>query len=216
MCYSSKKNVRNFLKLALQSSVVLVVLMFFVSANATAQWFLPVQSAARASATEIKLTPIGQFGLMRKARKGIPAHLHTGIDIMRRGQNYIDEPVFPASEGIVISVRDDGPFAQIIIEHEDRLLGKLWTVYEHVSGIRCSLGQKVYSQDTIARFFSREELNYYGWQFDHLHFEVMKAPPLTVQRRKELPHFRFTTYALTCYTREQLEERMIDPMRMFK
>lgn len=212
MCYSSKK----IIKKNLVQRNVLVVFCLALAQSAVSKWYLPVQTEDRVSLQSLRLTPIGKFGLLRKARKGIPEHLHTGIDIVRPNANYTDEPIFPASEGIVISMRDDGPFSQIIIEHKDELYGKIWTVYEHVSGIRCTIGQKVFPQDTIAQFFPRDELNRYGWQFDHLHFEVMKAHPLPVEYRKRLPSFRYTTYALTCYTIELLHQRMIDPMTLFK
>ncbi len=194
---------------------VLLVILLVAADSAPAQWLLPVNVSARSALSDLRLTPIGRFGILRKARKGIPAHLHTGIDIKRPGKNYHAEPVFPASKGIVISLRSDGPFSQIIIEHKDKMFGKLWTVYEHVGGIRCTLGQTVFPGNAIARFFSREELDRHGWQFDHLHFEIMKYPPPAVLRRDDLPYRRFTTYALTCYTENQLHTRLLDPILFF-
>jgi hypothetical protein len=44
-------------------------------------------------------------------------------------------------EGIVISVRQDGPYAQLIIEHGSSQ--KFWTVYEHVAGIKVRLNEQV-------------------------------------------------------------------------
>ena len=181
----------------------------------SAQWLLPVNSFNRNSLSKIRLTPIGNFGLLRKARPGVPEHYHTGIDIKRPKDNYDHEPIYPACKGIVISLRDDGPFAQIILEHEDGKYGKLWTVYEHVTGIQCRLGQTVEQTDTIAFFFSKKELDHFGWQFDHLHFEIMKEHPLTVKPRKDLPHFQYTTYALTCTTKLLLEMRLYNPIQFF-
>lgn len=178
-------------------------------------WLLPINTPSRKSFNGVQRTSIGEFGVMRKARKGIPAHFHTGIDLKRPSGNYVNEPIFPASNGVIVSLRDDGPFSQIIIEHTAIDGKKVWTVYEHLVPSGSVLGRHVSPADTIGRFFSREELQRYGWQFDHLHFEIMKVPPPVTRYREELPQYRFSTYALVCYTREILEERMIDPIIFF-
>jgi len=95
---------------------------------------IPVKSENRHDFSTIHLTEIGKFGLIRKARANIPEHYHTGIDIKRPGNNYKDEPVYPIARGKVISKRSDGPYANIIIEHEING-SRFWTLYEHVSGI---------------------------------------------------------------------------------
>lgn len=125
----------------------------------------------------LRLTRIGDFGLLRRSRPGIPAHLHTGVDIDRPSDNYNNEPVYPIASGIVISLCDDGPYAQIIIEHRTAGGDTVWSVYEHVAGILCNLGDTVTPSRPIARFMNRRELNRYGWQFDHLHLEMMRTPP---------------------------------------
>ena len=194
----------------IQRALILVLLLFSTSAHA--QWLLPINAPSRTSCAGIQLTSIGAFGLVRKARVGIPAHLHTGIDIKRPHDNYVSESIYPAANGTVISLRDDGPFAQIIIEHDSFQGTRYWTVYEHIADIQCTLGQRVTYQDTIARFFSRQELNKYGWQFDHLHFEIMKEAPIPVKPQPHLPNLRYKTYALTCYSRSSLDKRMVDPL----
>jgi murein DD-endopeptidase MepM/ murein hydrolase activator NlpD len=186
------------------------VLLF--STSAPAQWFLPINAPSRTSCAGIQLTQIGAFGLVRKARIGIPAHLHTGIDIKRPHNNYVSEPIYPAADGTIISLRDDGPFAQIIIEHDIFRGTRYWTVYEHIAGIQCTLGQRVSCQNAIARFFSLRELNKYGWQFDHVHFEIMKEAPISIKPQPHLPYLRYKTYALTCYSRTTLDKRMINPI----
>jgi hypothetical protein len=52
------------------------------------EWLLPIAAADRKTWHGVKLTRIGLFGLERKARPGIPAHLHTGTDIKRPKDNY--------------------------------------------------------------------------------------------------------------------------------
>lgn len=113
-----------------------LVLCAVIPVNAATEgWYLPIGVTDRQSTDGIELTAIGTFGKMRKARPGIPAHHHTGVDFKRPNNNYTDEPIYPAAKGKVISMRDDGPYAQIIIEHTMADSVKLWTVYEHVAGI---------------------------------------------------------------------------------
>lgn len=171
-------------------------------------WRLPVDC----SLDSIRLTRIGAFGLFRRARPGVPAHLHTGTDFARPSKNYADEPVYPVARGRVVSLRDDGPYAQLIVEH--RLPGSLtlWTVYEHVAGIRCSLGDSVCPPRPIARFMSRRELDRHGWQFDHLHLELLRVPPPPRRPDPRLPYCKLMTYGLSCYSREELETRYLDPV----
>ena len=160
------------------------------------KWYLPINSENRQSIESVKLTSIGRFGLMRKARPGIPAHLHTGTDLKRPNNNYIDEPIFPAAKGTVISFRDDGPFAQIIVQHTLEDSSLLWTVYEHIAGIQIKLHDSVDPVQPIARFMTRDELNKYGWQFDHIHFEVMKVKPKPRKPDKRRPFLYYRTYLI--------------------
>ena len=163
----------------------------------------------------LTLTEIGPFGLLRKARTNIPAHLHTGIDIKRPSDNHVDEPVFSIADGIVISKREDGPYAQLIIAHElnDKLI---WSVYEHIAGIELDLYDEVDVDEPIARFMNREELNRYGWQFDHFHIEILKVPPLRLQYDPNLSQRLYASYSLICYDDEDLHRYYLDPMVFFK
>lgn len=176
-------------------------------------YHLPVRIEDRKSLDHIELTKIGEFGVLRKARPTVPAHYHTGIDIKRPSNNYINEPVFPISEGVVISKRQDGPYAQLIIEHED---GKFWTVYEHIAGIKVGLFDHVSADTPVARFMNKEELNRYGWHFDHIHFEVLKVRPMKLKRENKNPNRLFASYSLVCYTKEDLYKYFYDPIYFFE
>ncbi len=176
------------------------------------QWWIPVNLKNRHSTENIKLTQIGQFGLRRKERPKVPSHLHTGIDIKRPGNNYLHEPIFSVSEGVVISVRSDGPFAQIIIEHQISKKQKIWTVYEHISDIKVRVSDKVTPHQPIAHFMSKEELFRYGFKFDHLHFEVMKKQPLCLKPDSSHPQRFYATFGLLCYTENELMERYYNPL----
>ena len=179
-------------------------------------WVLPIDARDGQSWVSIRLTSIGQFGRPRQARPGVPAHLHTGVDIRRPGDNYEGEPVFPATAGVVISFRDDGPFAQLILEHPGCDAGIVWTVYEHVAEIAVAVGDRVSTDQPVGRFMNRSELDRFGWQFDHLHFEIMRQRPRPVEPMVETPHRLYGTYSLECFTRTDLEEHYYDPETFLK
>lgn len=159
----------------------------------------------------IKLTEIGKFGLRRKARKNVPSHLHTGIDIKRPGNNYENEPVFSIAKGKVISKRTDGAYAQLIIEHE---FGnkKIWSVYEHISGIKVKVNDLVVPEKPIARFMNKQELNKFGWQFDHFHMEILKLAPIRLVPSKIHPERFYNAFSLICHSQKDLLEHYYDPI----
>jgi len=179
-------------------------------------WLLPVGSGDRRDWASVGLTRIGMFALERKPRPGIPAHLHTGVDIQRPNPNYADEPIFAASGGEVISLRDDGPFAQLIIAHRMADGGSAWTVYEHIAGIRVGVGEVVSPAEPIARFMNKQELDRFGWQFDHVHFEVLKHRPRPLKPSARTPYRLFATYSLTCYTPADLQRYYHDPIEFLE
>jgi murein DD-endopeptidase MepM/ murein hydrolase activator NlpD len=178
----------------------------------SAEWFLPVSGEDRTTWKSAQFTQIGSYGLTRKARPGIPAHLHTGVDIKRPRPNYVDEPILPAASGTVKSVRDDGPFAQIIIEHTLPNGDLVWTVYEHIAGIMVTVGDIVSPHKPIARFMNKKELDKYGWQFDHVHFEVLKTRPRALRPTDKTPLRFLGTYSLECYTVSDLQKYYYDPI----
>ncbi|NLG17375.1 MAG: M23 family metallopeptidase [Fibrobacter sp.] len=195
--------------------ILLSALVFLSACNCFSQWYVPANYTDAEKPEEISVTPIGGFGLLRKARPGVPAHYHTGIDIKRPGTNYFNEPVFPSYEGIVISVIDDGPFSQVVLKHEYKKKN-YWTVYEHIKVKVKEIGKKLTPHDTLGYFFNRSELNRYGWQFDHFHFEVIKKEPVAFIPNNKYPLRRCRTYAITCYTKEQLDERLENPLQFLK
>jgi len=184
--------------------------IFFISSSLEFEYNLPINTADRRSINSMELTKIGQFGLLRKERPGVPAHLHTGIDIKRSTKNYHEEPIFPIFEGIVISKRQDGPYAQLIIEHENE--HKFWTVYEHIAGIEVNLYEFVNPETPIARFMNKNELNKYGWQFDHFHFEILKTQPIRIKQNRLHPERLFASHTLRCYSQEDLEKYFYHPL----
>lgn len=174
-----------------------------------------IHSPVKADLHDIKLTEIGQFGLLRKPRPGIPAHFHTGIDIIRPTDNYLDEPIFPIARGKVISKRDDGPYANMIIEHEYKSL-KFWSLYEHISGIIVNLNDNVITDQPIAHFLNKSELDRYGWQFDHFHLEILKVQPIKLEPNEEHPDLLFKAYSLVCYTEYDLDKYYYNPIEFLQ
>lgn len=195
----------------------LLVIFFCVvyALSLRAQVLIPIQTADRRSLNELKLTEIGNFGLLRKERKNIRAHLHTGIDIRRPHPNYQHEPIFPLTKGVVISKRDDGPYAQLIIEHSINNK-KIWTVYEHIAGITCNVNDSVEPTKAIARFMNKSELNKYGWQFDHFHFEILREKPIPLAPDGRTPQRFFNSYSLVCYSEKDLEKYFYSPQMFMK
>lgn len=178
------------------------------------QILLPIFSKDRQDISDIHLSNIGQFGLVRKVRNHVPEHFHTGIDILRPRNNYESEPIFPIAKGKVISKRTDGPYANLIIEHE--LNGqKIWTLYEHISGIKVNVSDIVDPTTQIARFMNKAELNKYGWQFDHFHLEIIKVKPQEIRPTKENPQRFFDSYTLVCFNIDDLHKYFYDPILFF-
>lgn len=195
---------------------MLIIGISWLSASAayakSFEWLLPIAAADRQTWHGVQLTRIGLFGLERKARPGIPAHLHTGTDIKRPKNNYDSEPVFAAAAGEVISVRDDGPFAQVIIAHRLPDGASVWTVYEHIAGILVSPEDLVSPFEPIGRFMNKKELEKFGWQFNHVHFEVLKHPPRPLKRSSKTPNRWFGTYSLECRSEAELQKYYYDPI----
>ena len=135
----------------------LLIFTLLFSSLGELEYRLPIDTLNRKLTDTLMLTDIGEFGLLRKERPGIPAHYHTGIDIKRPSTNYVEEPIFPVCDGIVISKREDGPYAQLIVEHQHDQ--KFWTVYEHIAGITVDLFDYVTPNSSIARFMNTSELN---------------------------------------------------------
>jgi murein DD-endopeptidase MepM/ murein hydrolase activator NlpD len=193
----------------------LIITLLLLAVPSKPSVFLPIQGSDRKSMQSLRLTDIGKFGLSRKERKTVPAHLHTGIDIMRPGNNYANEPIFVVADGTVISTRHDGPYAQVIVAHE---IGteKFWTVYEHIAEIRVKPGDTVNPQTPFARFMNRNELEKYGAQFDHFHFEVLKHPPMKLAPDAKNPRRFFSSYTLVCKNDSDLAKYFYDPIEFLK
>lgn len=192
-------------------SIITFLFSFLFNSPVENKLLAPINIDNRHNIERMELTEIGYFGLQRKERPTVAAHLHTGIDIKRANGNYRDAPIFPVADGIVISKREDGPYAQLILEHDvDGLV--FWTVYEHIAGIEVELNDWVTNDQRMARFFNTAELDKHGWQFDHFHFEVIKKRPLKIAPTTKNPHRHFSSYSLICFDEQTLFETFYDPI----
>lgn len=196
------------------NKLYIIILSIICFTSFAQEYYLPIECVNRQNIDNIILSDIGEFGLLRKERPGVPAHYHTGIDIKRLSGNYDNEPIYPIYEGIVISKRTDGPYAQLIIEHGSA--HKFWTIYEHIAGISVDLFEQVSPNFPIARFMNKTELNNYGWQFDHFHFEILKVPPIKLKIDNSKPERLFASYTLICYKKEELNKYFYNPIDYLK
>jgi len=192
-------------------NLIIQLLIIFNLNTGSVDLFWPVDLVP---GKEIQLTEIGAFGFMRSVRPGIAAHLHTGIDIKRPGNNFTNELIYPVARGIVISKRDDGAYAQLIIRHN---MGQMtfWTLYEHIAGIMVSVGDSLYPNIPLARFMNREELNRWGWQFNHFHFEILKKAPEAQESDPDHPERIFKSKTLTVYNQKDLQKHFYNPIEFF-
>ena len=56
------------------------------------------------------------------------------------------------------------------------------------------------------------ELDRYGWQFDHFHFEILKEQPIKLSVEKSKPNRLFASYTLVSYTQEDLHKYFYAPI----
>jgi len=75
-----------------------------------------------------------------------------------------------------------------------------------------SLNDSIDPQYPVARFMNKEELNAYGWQFDHFHFEVLKKEPVKLNPTKKTPQRLYNSYTLVCYTIDDFENYFFDAL----
>lgn len=179
------------------------------------QILLPVELSNRKDISQIRLTKIGGYGIIRKARPNVPVHFHTGIDIVRPSNSYSNEPIYPIAKGRVVSKRNDGAYANLIVEHEIDGVS-VWTLYEHISGITVGINSIADPKTPIARFMNRVELDRYGWQFDHFHLEILKVKPVPLKPIDRFPERFFKSYSLVCFSLEELNKYYYDPFLFFK
>jgi hypothetical protein len=63
---------------------------------------------------------------------------------------------------------------------------------------------------------NKQELDRFGWQFDHVHFEVLKHRPRPLMPSTRTPYRLFGTYSLKCYTPADLQRYYHDPIEFLE
>ena len=186
------------------SKTLIIPLIFLIATQGLAQegvptsyeWRLPLKTTSRKDLSAIRWDPNGQF--MARRYK----HLHTGIDLMNQGAG---EAVYAASCGKVVSLYATEPNKAVMIQHHLPSGQIVWTVYVHVTRIKVQVGDVVTSKTVIAHLMNENQLDKYGWTFNHLHFEILKRP------RKNKAG-KYLSYSTKCKTKEEVRMHFLDPI----
>ena len=62
----------------------------------------------------------------------------------------------------------------------------------------------------------KSELDKFGWQFNHIHLEILKHPPRPLKPTAQTPYRRYGTYSLECYTEKELDRYYYNPIEFLK
>lgn len=164
------------------------------------EWKLPLETKTRKNLVSLSLGK--NAGFMAKRNK----HLHTGIDIVNHGPG---EKVYAASAGEVVSIYAREPNKAVMIQHKLPSGESVWTVYVHVTRIEVGVGDIVSKNTVLAHLMNRDQLNEYGWVYNHLHFEVLKKPRIN--------HIgKYLSYSTRCRTEEEVERHFFDPVKFLE
>lgn len=182
------------------------VLGFFIAVSGYAaeacpiahDWKLPFKTSPRKSLSSIRWTRNGEFMAWRVR------HLHTGIDLTN-SVGGPGEEVYAASAGKVVSIYAKEPYLSVMIQHRLSSGQTVWTVYVHVTNVMVRPGDVVGENTVIALLMNESQLNRYGWEFNHLHFEILKYPRIN----KEGKHLSFST---KCKTENQVRSHFYNPI----
>lgn len=150
------------------------------------------------------------FKTKRSAFTNVKLHYHTGVDIQANGSaGKLDSPgmpIFAVAAGKVVAVEDELPQRRITIEHKLPDGTVVWSVYCHIAG-ECVVPHEVVDSETIiARRMNGRELDQYGWEYNHVHLEILK----------KMPDFLDAFYqrkTFTCYSEEDVNEYFYDPIK---
>ena len=86
----------------------------------------------------------------------------------------------------------------------------IYSVYVHVTNIKVNTGDIVGHTTHIADLMDKAQLDTYGWEFNHLHFEILKKP-----RVHEI-NGNYLSYSTRCKTKEDVLEHFHNPELFLK
>lgn len=131
-------------------------------------------------------------------------HLHTGIDLINP-MGGSGEKVYAAASGKIVSIYAKEPHLSIMIQHRLPSEETIWTVYVHVTKVKVKEGDLVRNDTIIANLMDKSQLNKYGWEFNHLHFEVLKYPRISEAGR-------YLSFSTECKTKKEVEKHFYNPV----
>lgn len=172
-------------------------------------WKLPLNTIDRQDWSTLILEPDDHFKALRAPFDSVKLHYHTGIDLQNGNAGSPGEPVYAIAAGKVIAIEDAPPQRRITIEHALADGTKIWSVYIHIINERVRVGDIVDVETIIARLMNPTELDRYGWEYDHVHLEIMKKLPPIVSEFYDRKTF-------TCYSEGEVDEYFYDPQVFLK
>ncbi|MDD3803088.1 MAG: M23 family metallopeptidase [bacterium] len=144
-------------------------------------FYLPINVSERRILKEKYICLAGDFGIWRKPYNNLKGHYHTGIDIKNPGEfSGAIEPVFACANGVVLSVNSSRASSYVIVEHNLRSGGRVYSAYTHISDIMVSPGDSVNHLSVLGSFIDHQKLDKWGEYLNHVHFEMLKAYPKKV------------------------------------
>lgn len=172
-------------------------------------WKLPLDTADRQDWSSVFFEHDAAFKTMRSAFGKVKLHYHTGTDIQTNGERgFWDKPgmpIYAVAAGKVVAIEDPLPQRRITIEHKLADGTITWSAYCHIAEERVSVNQIVDTETVIARRMNGAELDQYGWEYNHIHLEILKKLPVYV------PDY-YSRKTFTCYTETDVDEYFYDPV----
>ena len=192
---------------------VIIYLIFF-GYNSTDQqvikeWKLPINTVDRSDWSTVTLEHDAHFKALRAPFDSVKLHFHTGVDLQNGKDIQAGEPVYAIAAGKVIAIEDPPPQRRITIEHLLPNRRKVWSVYIHIIDEKVKVGDTVNSETAIAQLMNTAELEYYGWDYNHVHLEIMKQLPPFVAEFYQRKTF-------SCYTITEVDKYFYDPKEFLK
>ena len=173
-------------------------------------WKLPLKTADRQDWSTVFFEHDAFFKTMRSPFGNVKLHYHTGVDVQQNGgAGYSDRsgmPVFAIATGKVVAIEDPIPQRRITIEHKLPDGTVVWSVYCHIADEQISVNQIVDTETVIARRMNGPELDQFGWEYNHVHLEILKKLPAYVTDYNHRKTF-------TCYTEMEVDEYFYDPVK---
>lgn len=166
-------------------------------------WKLPLKTVDRQDWSTVRLEPDAHFKSLRAPFGPVKLHYHTGIDLQNGSVIEPGEPVYAIAAGKVIAIEDPPPQRKIVIEHVLPDENRIWSVYYHIIGEQVQVGDRVDTETIIARIMNASELDTYGWEYNHVHLEIMKklSPPVSEYYERK---------TFTCYSAAEVDAYFSD------